>query len=176
MTTRYYKTDAFQALHAWRETAFARQELLRAGEACARAFGATAAKFLNNPLRFAGLHFDTAPNPVHWTSPNYNGYRLLRSRPTPSNSTTRAEHARLRELWDQLAPTRGVSNDPLFSTLRLPDSVTAVFYGGVNVFERDGWLYVAAGVAVPRMVEILGSEYEAAKNRAPSGAPITATG
>lgn len=172
MTTRYYKTDSPAAWAEWRAYCEARHQLVEAATACARQFGATSAKFLPSPLRFAGLHFQDKPDPAHWTAHDYNGCSRPRSRPCPSTTATRAAHAALREAWDATVPTIQASTDRVMAALGLPDPLAIVLYGGANLFERDGWLYIALAMPAPQLTEILGSEYERAKNAKPARPPV----
>lgn len=168
MNRCYYKTDDTCILAIWLAMEAAREALRADAMALAQHFGARDAGFFNNPLRFAGLVFDKAPDPEHWIMPDYHGLRRPRRSLRTSTPALRAAHAALLADWQARVPTAQVDSAPLLKALGLPDWFTLALRGGLTMFARDGWLYVSAAAIcdAPGVVEITGSEFRVAKKGA----------
>lgn len=125
---------------------------------------------------------------VHWRRPDDYGYRCLRHKAMPPKGTSkedrtamRAEHERLKALWEQHCPKR-ISSDETWQQLNV-NTGNLWMCGGV-MFELSGTTYFALGFQINKpkhhdnvaagkptagwiegAVEILPSEYEAARTK-----------
>ncbi|HEL4110781.1 TPA: hypothetical protein UM343_000902 [Stenotrophomonas maltophilia] len=157
----FYKTNDPAVLAAW---SAGRQEIatLRAAvNEFAAKYGATGHTY-SEPVRFAGLRFPTEMPRDLWRAPDRNGLQCPRSTPLKgATAETKAALKALRAEWDLHVPDAKVSSDRLYEALGVDWG--DFLFTGLTLFEHDGHLYAETGAGMPRMTEILGSEYQLAK-------------
>lgn len=113
---------------------------------------------------------------VHWCRPDQYGYRALRSSAKPAKGTPKearaaqvAEHERLSALWKEHCPD-SIDMDEAWEAIGLNPG--ALWMCGGVFFELDGVVYLNLGLrledekeSIEGAEEILGSEFEAARQR-----------
>ncbi len=116
----------------------------------------------SDPPRFAGIIFTPAKSRDLWRAPDRLGLQLPRSAPLKgATAETKAELKRLQAVWSEF-PAESLDDDAVCKALGFNNSLDFI-WGGLTLFVHDGWLYASCGRAMPQLTEILGSEYEAAR-------------
>lgn len=166
MTTCYYKTNNPAVLAAWATLHNDKCILQAQIDAFAQRFGATAG-VQREPGHFAGLRFAQRPPAVHWRKPDFNGLQWLRNAASKGASAEqRAQHAVLLADWHAHFPTHRVDDRPLYRAIGYSSGLDFAL-SGLVMFVRGDWFYAATSKPMPELLEILGSEYAAAKALAP---------
>lgn len=158
----YYKTNDPAVLAAWAKNKADRAELQAKVDAFAARFGGKGLMYAD-PARFAGIKFPVPLGRDRWTAPDEHGLQRPRSRPLKGASPeTKASLKELNAEWQEHYPDGRVSVDPIYKAMGHHSSLDFIL-GGVNLFVHDGWLYAKTGhEKMPKLTEILGSEYDAA--------------
>lgn len=158
----FYKTDAPAVLAAWEERRLQKVELQREIDTFAARFGGDGLMY-SNPARFAGIKFRPAASRDMWRAPDRNGLQWPRSAPLKGASAeTKAALKALNADWSQHVPVGRINDDDLYKALGFSSSMDFLFEG-LALFVHGGFLYASTSKAMPAMTEILGSEYESAR-------------
>lgn len=165
----FYKISTPEALAAWDAMQQAGAELRRQGAAFAKLFGARPV-FKNDvtSTSFRGIRFHgtTYVSESLWTQPtNNNGYCSWPKSKAPRGMS--AEHKALMEIWNSNRPKTSVDVSAFYPAIGLDWGI--LFMTGFFMFRHADTIYIETG-AKPKAdvgaVEILGSEYNAAKQEA----------
>jgi hypothetical protein len=158
----FYKTDAQAVLAAWEEERIQKAALQADVDAFSARFGGKGLMYAD-PARFAGIKFPKAAPRDLWRAPDRNGLQWPRSAPLKgATAETKAALKALNAEWDQHVPRGSVDGNDVYEALGFSSSMDFMFEG-LTLFVHDGFLYASTSKAMPAMTEILGSEYEAAK-------------
>lgn len=165
--TRYYKTTDPTALALLQERDDAVRTLRAEGEAFRATFGAKhvlTSNSLAEGFRIRGLEFEPQMPAPLWTKPDARACGA--QKPRASLKAGSPEHrAALKELqrdWEVALPKGSVSWKPVLAALGTDWS--ASFFSSFSLFEHDGAIYIKTGTKLAEhCVEILGSEYDAAR-------------
>ncbi|WP_332773337.1 hypothetical protein [Pseudomonas sp. ESBL1] len=170
----FYKTESpkvLAAVCAWAQKKAAWDiQRKKLGEA----FGADASPMYSGSRNYVGgiKLSASADLDVHWRRPDEHGYRALRSSAKHAKGITKearalekAKHERLLEQWKEHCPA-DIDSDEMWEGVGV-ERGNVWFFGGV-CFEHDGAVYLQLGAAssadqVEGLVEVLGSEYQAAR-------------
>lgn len=157
----FYKTNAPAVLAAWHEERHARAQLQAEIDAFAARFGGEGLMYAE-PARLAGIKFTPAKPRDLWRAPDSNGLQMPRSAPLKGASQeTKAELKALTAEWASHLPSRNIDSTAVYRALGFNSSMD-FFIEGLTLFVHGGFLYASTRKAMPSMVEILGSEYDAA--------------
>ena len=158
----FYKTDAPAVLVAWEERRLQKVSLQAEIDSFAARFGGEGLMY-SDPARFAGIKFIPAAPRDLWRAPDRNGLQWPRSAPLKGASAeTKAALKALNAEWSQFVPIGRISDDGMYEALGFNSSMDFMFEG-LTLFVHGGFLYASTSKAMPAMTEILGSEYEAAR-------------
>lgn len=178
MSSYFYKTSApsvLAAVKAWdAKLADFHAQRGRLGQV----FGAEASPmFSGNDSYVGGMKLgDSRDLDVHWCRPDQYEFRALRTSAKPERGATKearaaysVEHERLRAQWKEHCPAR-ISKDDTWKAIGV-DWGSVWLAGGV-FFEYEGAVYLnfgfqlkSDGEQVEGAAEILGSEFEAARQQ-----------
>jgi len=164
----FYKTNDDKVLRAWSWTSAAVKALRAATDDFAAQYGGTGHNY-SDPVRFAGIRFNPPKPRALWRCPDKHGLQVPRS--APLKGATADEKAALKALqaeWDVHVPDAQVTWEKVHRALDV--SWGDFVFTGLTMFEHNGWLYAKTGAPMPRMTEILGSEFEAAQVAAKAAA------
>lgn len=158
----FYKTNDPAVLEAY-EKERADKALLQAEVDCfAARFGGKGLVYAD-PARLAGIKFTPAKSRDLWRAPDRNGLQWPRSSPLKgATPETKAALKALQAEWIEHLPTRKIDTNAVIRALGFGSSCD-FFFEGLIFFRHDGFVYASTSKAMPRMTEILGSEYEHAK-------------
>lgn len=158
----YYKTNDPEVMAAWKKDRTDRAALQTKIDAFAARFSGKGLMYAE-PARFAGINFPVLMDRNLWCAPDSNGLQRPRSKPLKGASTEiKTALKTLNTVWQVHMPTGQVRSDQLYKAMGHGNSLDFVF-GGITLFVHDGWLYAKTGYEkMPKLTEILGSEYEAA--------------
>lgn len=174
MSQFFYKTESpivLAAVRAWDEK---RAAWNAQREVLGKMFGGHASPMYSGTRNFVGGIKLSASSDldVHWRRPDEHGYRALRSSAKHAKGITKearalekAKHERLLEQWKEHCPS-DIDSDEMWTAVGV-ERGNVWFFGGV-CFEHDGAVYLQLGSAssadqVEGLVEVLGSEYQAAR-------------
>lgn len=165
----FYKFNTPTAIAAWDAMKLADSELRKQGTAFAELFGArpvfkkdvTSTSF--HGIRFHGTTYVSASL---WTQPtSNNGYCSWPKAKAPRGMS--ASHKALMELWNGCRPKQSVDVSAFYPAIGLDWGI--LFMTGFAMFRHADAIYIETG-AKPKAdagaIEILGSEYNAAKREA----------
>lgn len=192
----YYKSEAPEAVAIVKEFYQAKDLLNERLIALGEQFGSTVAPMHDITSHFAGGVKLSASREldVHWRRPDEYGYRSLRHKAVPPKGITkeqriaiRAEHERLCELWKAHCPPRldrheywerlnvNTGNLMLSGGALFEHQDVAYFVLGFEINKADHEERISAGKPtsgwIIGAVEILPSEYEAARLAKTGGQP-----
>lgn len=162
----YYKTNDTAVMAVWRGINTTHKALAEQASKFAEAHGASGSIRQSGltDIRFGGLVFDPKKDSKLWTKP-YRESRMQRPRQSVSglSADEKVEHKELLTLWSVGVPKLTVDLRPLYEAMGTDWG--QLLFSGIGYFEgADGYLYVqTGGLLSPCMVEILGSEFDAAK-------------
>lgn len=165
----FYKINTPAALAAWDAMQQADAALRQQGAQFAKLFGARPV-FKNDvtSTSFHGVRFHgtTYVSESLWTQPtNNNGYCSWPKSKAPRGMS--AEHKELTALWNSNRPKNSVDVSAFYPAIGLDWGI--LFMTGFSMFRHANTIYIETG-AKPKAdagaVEILGSEYNAAKREA----------
>jgi len=158
----YYKTNDAAVLAAY-EQERSDKELLQAEiEAFAARFGGKGLMYAD-PARLAGIKFSPARPRDLWRAPDSNGLQWPRSTPLKgATAETKAALKALQAEWQMHLPARDIDTNAVYRALGFSSSCDFLFEG-LTLFRSNGFVYASTKKAMPRMKEVLGSEYELAK-------------
>lgn len=158
----YYKTNDPKVLAAWEAEQAERKALQAKIDAFAARFGGQG-KMYQDPAHFAGIIFTPAKPRDLWRHPDMYRLQVPRAKPLKGASTeTKDALKALNAEWKEHYPTGTVDSDPFYQSLGCNSSMDFIF-GGLTLFVHDGWVYLKAGIKMPKLTEILGSEFDAAR-------------
>ncbi|TDB28428.1 hypothetical protein ATCM_12620 [Stenotrophomonas sp. ATCM1_4] len=158
----FYKTNAPAVLVAWEQESAQRVALQAAINAFSARFGGKGLMYAD-PARFAGIKFPTPAPRDLWRAPDRNGLQWPRSAPLKgATADTKAALKALNADWDQHVPRGSVDGNDVYEALGFSSSMDFLFEG-LTLFVHEGFLYASTSKAMPALTEILGSEYEAAR-------------
>lgn len=159
----FYKTNDPAVLDAWNARLAGLRAMQAQGDALAESVGGKAV-FTHglHGARFAGVSLPASASRAVWTARDKFDAQRPRSRPKPGSSDAeKAAHAKVAAAW-AAAPTDEVSMDGLYASIG--SSWSDFVFAGFGAFLRDGFVYIETEMQLPQhIVEILGSEYTAAK-------------
>ncbi|WP_153164361.1 hypothetical protein [Stenotrophomonas nematodicola] len=158
----YYKTNDPAVLTAWEQERAGKAELQAEIDAFAARFGGEGLMYADT-ARLAGIRFSPAKPRDLWRSPDHNGLQWPRSAPLKgATAETKAALKALQAEWNDHLPAREIDTNAVYRALGFSSSLDFLFEG-LRLFRANGFVYASTKKAMPRMTEILGSEYELAK-------------
>lgn len=160
----YYKTNDPAVLTAWEKYTADRKALQAKVDAFSARFRGEGLLY-RHPASFAGIKFPNyTVSKALWRNPDSNGLQRPRKNPLPgAGAETKRALKALNADWDENAPKDSISMHPVFQAMGHCNSLDFII-GGISLFVHDGWLYAETGsVKTPKLTEILGSEWEAAR-------------
>ena len=166
MARAYYKTDDLAVLAALKKHNDECGVIRDAGKAFARHFGGHL--LVNNSIhgyRIAGLVFDPRKDGRLWTLADQKagGEQHPRMNITKATPDEKVALATLKADWKARFPTENSDFSPVMKAMGT-DWGNCAFNGGFAMFEHAHFVYATASVKLADcMVEILGSEYAAAR-------------
>lgn len=162
----YYKTNAPAVLAAMDQHEAESQVITEAGKAFAAHFGGKL--LVHNSIhgyRIAGLRFNPKKPVRLWTNPGDCGEQRPRQSITKGTSEERAELKALKEDWAARLPRAESDFAPVMAAMGT-DWGNCIFNDGFGMFAYGGWIYVVTGAKLADcMTEIMGSEYQAAREQ-----------
>lgn len=168
MARAYYKTDDSAVLAALKTHNDECQVIRYAGKRFAKHFGGNL--LVNNSIhgyRIAGLVFDPLKDGRFWTFEDQKagGEQHPRMNIIKATPEEKVALATLNADWKAFFPTQKSDFSPVMAAMGT-DWENCAFNGGFAMFEHGGFVYATASVKLADcMVEILGSEYKAARER-----------
>jgi hypothetical protein len=166
MTLAFYKTNDSAVMGAVNAYFAKIEEIRAAGKAFADHFGGNLlVKHNIHGFEIGGLYFNPPIKPRLWTAPDRSAMGRQRPRasivrPTPEE---KAALKALSEDWDKRFPKEKANLEPVLTAIGT-DWGALMFGGGYAMHLHADYMYVTASVKLADcMVEILASEYQAAK-------------
>lgn len=169
---RYYKTNKPEAIEASRKYLADVITVQRAGEAFAARYPGARPLFKTDVFgrEFHGLLFEPVMTSPLWTRPLRASGGIQRPRTTLERGTTGEDRVRMiaalaevNEAWNEHMPRERADRIPVWDALGTDWG--SVMMGGFQSFEQDGFIYMRTAICSVDGVEILGSEYDSAKDR-----------
>lgn len=158
----FYKTNDPRVLAAFEQERAAKALFQGEVDAFAARFGGKGLMYAD-PARLAGIKFSPPKPRDLWRAPDSNGLQWPRSSPLKGAAAeTKAALKALQAEWQQHLPTREIDTDAVYRALGFSSSCD-FFFEGLTLFRSNGFVYASTSKVMPRMTEILGSEYEHAK-------------
>lgn len=168
----YYKTAAPEVKKAWEEFQAEAEKIQGAGTAFAAQFEGAKALFSNSVhsgYRFFGLCFSPEIKSPIWTKPDYKSGNYQRPRSTvqagvkgEERKALKLELDALKAKWKAGEPKETASIDAFLESIGTHSG--NLFFCAYNQFiGEDGTFYFQTSASLSNVVEILGSEFEAAK-------------
>ncbi|GAB1617126.1 hypothetical protein [Pseudomonas sp. NGC7] len=170
----FYKTKSPKVLAAVRAWDAKKGDWTTQREKLGQIFGGAASPMFSSTRSYVGgikLSASTSLD-VHWCRPDQYGYRALRTSAKHAEGTDKevrasekAEHQRLLDLWKEHCPP-SIDQDEMWTAIGV--NTGGIWLAGGVCFEHDGATYLNLGCAeteVDGLVEIVSSEYEAARQR-----------
>lgn len=158
----FYKTNDPAVLEAYEKERSDKALLQAEVDAFAHRFGGKGLVYAD-PARLAGIKFTPAKPRDLWRAPDGNGLQWPRSSPLKgATAETKAALKALQAEWNEHMPTRKIDTNAVIRALGFSSSCD-FFFEGLTLFRHEGFVYASTSKAMPRMTEILGSEYEQAK-------------
>lgn len=162
----YYKTNDPAVMAALQERSKQVRAVLDAGKAFANAFGGGDVIWRNDSrgTEFIGVRFEPKKDARLWTHPDPKQNGIQRPRNTLQKATPdeKAELKALREKWNAEFPRIKYDMGPLLAAMGTDWG--NLLFAGFGMFQHGGFLWVTTGAKLgPCMVEVLASEYKAAK-------------
>lgn len=171
----YYKTAAPEVKKAWAEYQVEAEKIQVAGNAFAEQFEGAKALFTNSVhfgYRFFGLRFSPAINSPIWTKPDYKSGYYQRPRSTvqagvkgEERKALKVELDALKAKWKAGEPKEKASLDAFLESIGT-HSGNLIFSAYKQFIGADGTFYFQTSVSLSNVVEILGSEFDAAEKAA----------
>lgn len=165
MNALFYKTDDAAVLKALAVRAAEIKAIRNQGREFASHFGGQLlVQNDTHGYRVAGVKFTPPKDRRYWTVPNENdcGGQRPRSSVAKANAVEKLEQKVLKEDFDARFPRAVALMEPVLNAIGTNEGM--LFFAKFSMFEHDGFLWVKTNVDLaPCMVEILGSEFEAAK-------------
>ena len=165
MSTAFYKSSDSVLMAAWKTYEAEARAMLVAGKAFASHFGG---KLLTHSdlhgRSVAGLAFTPAKDDPLWTKPDAQraGEQHPRTSLRKGTKEQRLSLAALLTEWSEHFPKQKSNLEPVLAAMGTDWG--NLFFTGIEYFEHDGAIYVSTSDKLaPCMVEILASEYSAAK-------------
>ena len=160
----YYKTSDKNALQA---NATFENEIKALRSSCdvhAEKFGGKAVTASSlTEIRFGGLIFEPCLPAILWTKPIRGDCPIQRPRSSVKGIEAKKDLESLMAQWNASVPKARVSFSPVYEAMGFNYSVALLF--GLEFFEHEGAIYLQTNAIIGApMVEILGSEFNAAKN------------
>lgn len=164
----YYKNETQRAIEIVEQIKSAKTDLCNRAIEFSKQFNAKPVMASNGTrTNFYGVKFPDGEfyiNAALWTIPDRKLNDLCRPRKTVP-AALRQESAKLHELWSQ-KPIGDIDTDPIYEAIGL-DYMMVCISGGGRMFTTPTGVYIQTN-AIPAAdfgtVEILGSEFEAAKS------------
>lgn len=165
MSAAFYKTTDGAALAAWLNYEVEAAKVAAAGKAFAAHFGGQLLTRSDSHGRsIAGLRFVPAKDDPLWTKPDQQASGRQRPRASLRKGTKEQRQALAALLIDWTAhfPKEKADLAPVLAAMGTDWG--ALFFSGIQFFVHDNAIYVSTSATLaPCMVEILSSEYSAAK-------------
>jgi len=159
----FYKTNDPEVVGAWNERLAGLRAMQAQGDALADAVGGKAV-FTHglHGARFAGVRLPASANRAVWTARDKFDAQRPRVRVKPGASEAeKSAHSKVAAAF-RAAPSNEVSMDGLYASIG--KSWGDFVFAGFGAFFHDGFVYIETEVALASpIIEILGSEYAAAK-------------
>lgn len=165
MSAAFYKSNDGGLLAAWVNYEVETAKVSAAGKAFAEHFGGkllTRSDFHGRSV--AGLRFIPAKDDPLWTKPDQQASGMQHPRRSLRKGTKeqRKDLADLLIEWSDRFPKEKADLEPVLKAMGTDWG--SLFFSGIKFFQHDGAIYVSTSVTLaPCMVEILASEYNAAK-------------
>lgn len=164
-----YKTNDLATMTAWTLYQTSVAALREEAKAFASRWGADANYVsqanASSGFRIYGFTFTPPKARVLWTVPDHKamGVQRPRTKITKATPEQRAEHKQLLADWDVSFPKRVIPFVPVLQSMGL--TWGDFIFSGYRLFEHGGylWLKTEAKPKAGHMAEILGSEFEAAR-------------
>lgn len=165
MSTAFYKSSDHALLAAWSTYEAEVGAVRAAGKEFAAHFGGKLLMHSDfHGCSVAGLCFQPAKDDQLWTKPDAQraGEQHPRTSLRKGTKEQRKALAALLTEWSEQFPKQKADLAPVLSAMGTDWG--ALFFCGIAYFKHDGTIYVSTGAKLaPCMVEILASEYNAAK-------------
>lgn len=165
MSPAFYKSSDSALMAAWSTYEAEAHAVAEAGKAFAAHFGGkllTCSDFHGRSV--AGLRFVPAKDDPLWTKPDAqaHGRQQPRASLRKGSKEQRQALAELQADWKARFPREKADLAPVLAAMGTDWG--NLFFTGINFFVHDGAIYVTTSAKLaPCMVEILASEYNAAK-------------
>lgn len=171
----YYKTEAPEVKKAWEEFQANAKKVHVAGNAFAEQFEGAKALFSNNwhsGCGFFGLCFSPVINSPIWTKPDWKLGKYQRPRSAvqagikgEERKALKVELEALQAKWKAGEPKEKASLDDFLASIGTHSG--NLFFSAFKQFiGADGAFYFSTTVSLSNVVEILGSEFDAAEKAA----------
>lgn len=158
----FYKTNDPAVLEAYEKERSDKALLQADVDSFAARFGGKGLVY-TDPARLAGIRFSPPKPRDLWRAPDGNGLQWPRSAPLKgATAETKAALKALQAEWIEHLPTRDIDTNAVIRALGFSSSCD-FFFEGLTLFRSGGFVYASTSKAMPRMTEILSSEYEHAK-------------
>jgi hypothetical protein len=165
MSAAFYKTTDGAALAAWVNYEVDAAKVGAAGQAFAAHFGGMLLIRADSHGRsIAGLRFSPAKDDPLWTKPDQqaNGRQHPRASLKKATKEQRQALVALQADWEARFPREKADLAPVLAAMGTDWG--NLFFTGIKFFVHDGAIYVSTSAKLaPCMVEILASEYNAAR-------------
>ena len=162
----YYKTNSPEVMKVWDEMNVANTAMWDQFKEFAALYGncKPLASKSTPCFSFGGLVFSPPQDTVTWTKPDKrSGTQRPRASVRGQTPDERVAQKAMAKAWDENYPKLRVDLDPLYRSFGTDWG--NLFFSGIGYFQgADDFLYVETNVTLaPHMIEILHSEYLAAK-------------
>lgn len=165
MSTAFYKSSDSALMAAWAIYEAEVAAVRAAGQAFAAHYGGTLLMHSDfHGRRVAGLRFEPAKEDPLWTKPDAQRAGMQKPRASLRKGVKEQRDALATLLidWTERFPREKADLEPVLAAMGADWS--ALFFSGIGFFARGGVFYVSTSAKLaPCMVEILASEYNAAK-------------